>query len=110
MNRQPAQTDRAWASAWSWQNPLFGGSDEGSRIRSLTASSTLRRSRSTILRGVECDRGHRDLLAKPMDVMCRRSHRNARRIGAASHRRDIRDPGETLEFRIFPLKYDAEGV
>ena len=32
-----------------------------------------------------------------MDVMCRRRHRNARRIGAASHRRDIKAAREALE-------------
>jgi hypothetical protein len=30
-----------------------------------------------------------DSVAQPFDVMCRRRHRNARRVGAASHRRDI---------------------
>src|ERR1035441_4760232 len=39
--------------------------------------------------GIESDRGHGGLLTNLACMMCRRCRRNARWIGAASHRRDI---------------------
>jgi hypothetical protein len=41
------------------------------------------------VRGIESDRGHGGLLANLTAIMCRRRHRIARWIGAASHRREI---------------------
>src|ERR1700716_495099 len=45
-----------------------------------------------LLRGIKGDRGHGGLLGNLTAMMCRESHRNARRIGAASHRRSIGTP------------------
>ena len=44
----------------------------------------------SLLGGIEGDRGHGGLLTNPTAMMCRRGHRNARWLGIASHKRDIK--------------------
>jgi hypothetical protein len=42
-----------------------------------------------LMYGIKSDRGHGGILTNPTVMMCRRCHRNARRLGGASHRRNI---------------------
>jgi hypothetical protein len=42
-----------------------------------------------LIYSIKSDRGHRGLLTNPTAMMCRRCHRNARRLGGASHRKNI---------------------
>jgi hypothetical protein len=58
------------------------------------------------------DRGHGGLLTNLVAMMCRRQDRNARWLGVASHRRDIRTP-ETddavlIGFRLLCRAYEGE--
>jgi len=42
-----------------------------------------------LMYGVKGDRDHGGFLTNPTVMMCRRCHRNARRLGGESHRRNI---------------------